>query len=1431
MLNKFKYFFALLALTLTTQVFALSDDFTQATVNDTTAAYSATPSSGNGLNWVALGYACLTAGTTSNNTVGTNSNIPGCNYPSAATAPAYSADAVGYGALRLTPAVNSSGAFVGSQSGSIVSTGTMSTGQGLQITFTTYTYGGNTGGTAGHGADGMSFFIQDATYGTTVGGASNIGAFGGSLGYSCAQGKGSGLTGAYLGLGIDEYGNFLNSGDNTATGILNTNATGGVTTYGSNTWYSSGNNYYQPNRIGMRGAGNVSWYWLNSNYPNYYPSTLSATTQLAAVENTCKTGTLWNYGAGPTVQSISGTPTFSGTTMTVTVPGTTGYTNGDTVTLGGTITANSATQSVSGASVSGTTMTVSVPSTSGLANGNTVTLGGTITATSSGQTITSYGSYSSANKTVRVYLPTPSAFSGTIAISGASGTNASLVNGSHSIASVQGTYIVINVASGWTAGSYPSGGTAGAGVTTNVAGGTGYSISNLTSSSFTVQLGSAASSVVNTSGTVTGPSVSLVGSYTMSNVTSTTFDVTLASSPASITNTSGTAVDSSLPGYATQLATTVADYAVIPGGYWVLPNNQPIPNQNSSTPIIVTRTSATPITYKLIITPGGYLTFMYNYNNSGFQTVLPNYNLGALPANFRFGFAGSTGGSYNIHDITCFAAQPLESASSASGNAIKGQSYHAGTQVYFASYNNNDWSGSVVAAAVTQGTSSLSVAASGSYTWDADCLLTGNTCTSTGNATNASAMAPAARVLLAWDASTGGVALESANITSAQTTALNTIVTSTSTTDSNSGIRLDWLRGGRSNELTAATPGPLRARNGVLGDIVNSSPTWVGPPSVYNFAMFTDAIYGGTPAEAAHPYSTAFSGSTAATRLNVVYAGSNDGMVHGFEAGSYKSDGVTYVSTNNDGKEVIGYMPSGVLTTQTTSPNTAPDIVSLTEPTYGHNYFVDATPGTGDLYYNGAWHTWLVGGLGEGGTEIYALDVTDPSTFKETNAASLVIGDWTALGANMGKSYGTPIIRRLHNGKWAIIFGNGINSTNQHAGVFIGVIDSNFTPPATSANVTFYFLDTGTGSATTPDGISYVTSADLDGDHIADYLYAGDLLGNVWRFDLTSNTESDWGASKYGQASATPLFTAQDSSGTAQPITSSIVVSATYTGGSYRIILGFGTGQATPFGTGVNPPVNTYYTGQQTAYGIWDWDFNDWNNGRTITRTTPPNLVIPGSAAQYASLPEAVSTGPTVYRSIARSNLYNNSVTSQTNPIYDNSGNVKTAGSRTVAISTVNWCSTTACASPNNQYGWMFDLPDTVSNTSACGGGATGTCHEQIVFNPVFVGGDMLVNTTTPPTSVLGQCSLPYPKGWTMSFNMASGGENTNGAFFGSGASGVGIGASGSPYIIDSAGSTSAPGTVSLISQGYNGASQLKPPPGHPQYGVTVKRVSWGILR
>ena len=1132
------------------------------------------------------GYPCLTAGSsavatssTNYNSSPTTSSIPGCNL----TTP----DAPSSGALRLTPAS-------GSQHSAIVSNYTFPTNAGLQVTFTTYTWGGAGSGAGGanEGADGISFFLMDGTAPTSYtppGGTltPNLGSWGGSLAYTCSNANPpyTGLTGGYLGLGMDEYGNFLNGAsssttynDGTATGdpVQTTSAS----TNGYNSFASAP--FFQANRIGLRGAGNVSWYWLNQNYPTLYPSTLSSSAQQTAVQAACRTGTLWNYSG------------------------------------------------------------ISQP----------------------------------------------------CGVNGAS------------------------VATGGECGAWAANG---------------------------------------------------------------------ASAPTSFNG-----------------GATLWDYPVIANGYAVLPSTQLISNLSATS-----RAQATPITYKLSITPAGLLNFLYSYNGGAYQSVLSNWNIttgnGPLPSSFRFGFAGSTGGAWNNHEITCFLAQPTQSNSSAGVNTVESGQVRTGTQVYLASYNPNNWAGALVSDPIVNTNGTLTVSTTSD--WDGNCVLTGGSCASMGAGATVTAESPTSRQILTWNGS-AGVPFEWANLTAGQQTIL-----SNNAADAYGLNRLNWLRGDRSNEQNSS--GVLRTRASVLGDIIDSNPTWIGPPT--------------------------FSDTLLATRMNVVYVGGNDGILHGFRTGQNNTDG-TYNSTYNDGYEVLGFVPATVLA------NT--NVVGLTSPTYGHNYFVDASPGFGDLYYSGAWHTWLVSGLGSGGQEVFALDVTDPTgiehanlAFTENNASSLVIGDWTPAslntmgcinattncGNNLGNTAGTPLIRKIHdvNGtagsSYAVIAGNGYGSTNGHAGIFMGVInESNCTGMNTNTGVCMrvYWLDTGVGSTTSPNGIGYVSSADLDGDGVTDYLYAGDLQGNVWRFDLTSSTPSDWGVSTYGQPgtansigvkigpTGAPLFVTKDSSGTVQPITTKIAVTATITpDGAQRVILGLGTGRAIPFTSSAS---TTYATGTQSVYGLWDWDMAAWNANLSGNNTA----VSVANAISYASLNELL-TSP--YLTFTRTNLQTDSINTTNS----------TSTARAVNNFVVCWQGTSDCSSAtNNQYGWVFDLPST---------------QEQVVYNPIFTGGELIVNTTIPPSvATSGRCNQTLPTGWTMAFDMASGGapapvsgSTTQSAFANSSGSftattgttimGTKLNSVGTPYVVQVGSSRY------IVNQTVSGVPVITQI--NPQGGVTVKLISWEQLR
>ncbi len=849
----------------------------------------------------------------------------------------------------------------------------------------------------------------------------------------------------------------------------------------------------------------------------------------------------------------------------------------------------------------------------------------------------------------------------------------------------------------------------------------------------------------------------------------------------------------------------ILDYAAIPGGYQVLSgttsSGQTIQIANESA---TTRTAANTILYNLKITPNGLLSLSYSFNGAAYQSIIKNQSItasnGALPSTVRYGFAGSTGGSSNVHEIMCFKSQPVNQSQSSVGvnQRQSAEIQPTGSFAYFSFYDTLDWTGRVTANALGLVNGALVV--NQTPTWDGSCTLSGvtsgQTC-STGATGPIPAPAPSSRVILSYSGS-GGVPFEApgasgGGISAAQLANLNLGDTSSSNLN-----RLNYLRGDTSNELTNATspcpqyvapttgssptPGTpcFRPRDSILGDIVDSSPVWVGPPQLPYSAVWHDKLYssGSNPESVSGAQSYQAFIAAEQTRTNVVYVGANDGMLHGFRSGSFNSSGVfdsSGTGAPNDGQEVVAYVPGAVLqsasngstagcasnpmastlsTTQnihgvspdpsgSTSGCTAPSL-DYSNQNYGHNFFVDATPGTGDLFYNNAWHTWLVGGLGAGGAAIYALDVTNPGTgsannFTEANAAQLVIGEWTPANivcvgdisgnqcsTKLGNSYGTPIIRRLHDGRWALIFGNGLGSASGDAGIFVMTL-SGFNGTTQLPIMTTYYLSTATGSSGSPNGISYVTSADLDGDHVTDYVYAGDLQGNVWRFDLTSQTESSW--------AVTPGALFKTPSG--QPITTAVTVASGSTpAGANTLMIGFGTGQKNAV---TNLAAVSYQYSQQSLYGVWDWNMGTttvgWNSR---------------SPTQYASLTTSTSNPPPYSSTTAQSQLEQITVTANTGAYVANGVNLGENSGTTQTP--VCWAGTPSCTGSAGQYGWYMDLPGYQAAT-----GSAAQTYEQIVFNPLVLGTAFVVNSTIPATNSTTQCKTNVDQGYTYAVSVMNG--------------------------------------------------------------------------
>ncbi|WP_313334035.1 pilus assembly protein, partial [Pseudomonas oryzihabitans] len=458
-------------------------------------------------------------------------------------------------------------------------------------------------------------------------------------------------------------------------------------------------------------------------------------------------------------------------------------------------------------------------------------------------------------------------------------------------------------------------------------------------------------------------------------------------------------------------------------------------------------------------------------------------------------------------------------------------------------------------------------------------------------------------------------------------------------TDTYGSRRVDYLRGDRSLEAPGATPS-FRPRSHILGDIVNSSPVVVDGPNSPIALM--NATVGDN--------SYATFRTTNAARERRIYVGANDGMLHAF---------------NDQGQEVFAFVPSAVIG----------NLNRLTERSYnggGHQSYVDNTPVVGDVYFNGAWRTVLIGTLRGGGRGIFALDITNP------NAPALLWekSDADASYKDLGFTYAQPIITRLHTGGWAVVVSNGYNSAQDNAVLYVmNVADGSLIKALPASD-----------NIATPNGLSSPFVADVDGDLIADYAYAGDLHGNLWRFDLIGTSLTATAAADNFRVAfgGRPLYTAQASSlapGTTnlvQPITASPSVVAHPSGTGHLVL--FGTGKYLEASDGL---ANT--SKAMTLYGIWDRQ----TDGAAASST--PVLTIANLQQQTLGTDQRIS-----YTSSAGS-----SVSSTAN---------------TLSTTSVSYDATTAT---NGKQGWYLNLP---------------LNGELVINKPQLFSGTLLMSSLIPST-------------------------------------------------------------------------------------------------
>lgn len=622
--------------------------------------------------------------------------------------------------------------------------------------------------------------------------------------------------------------------------------------------------------------------------------------------------------------------------------------------------------------------------------------------------------------------------------------------------------------------------------------------------------------------------------------------------------------------------------------------------------------------------------------------------------------------------------------SSAASVDLNSSSIAAGVGVYQARFFTDNWTGDVQARPISDGTNSNScnsnpIASVCSPVWSAasqntvDDLFPGGV---------------DQRIVFTVDASAGlgsrGERFRWANLSAAQRALIqngdSTLV---------GQQRLDYIRGSAANEESSG--GGFRTRDeSRLGAVVHSSPEYVG--NGFDASGEFDVLYPDDLESSGQKHRDFLCSNATDTnsdgiidtcssgirnnRNPVVYVGSNDGMLHAYDGRLDNAAG---------GTELFSFIPNTVIE----------NLHELSSVTFTTGAYVDGELASSDVFYNNAWHTVLVGGLRTGGQAYYALDVTNPGAisaetsgaadqlvrweFTDTNTSGLPDG---TIGANgdrdLGFTFGAPQIVKVtykagqsNTGRWVAIFGNGYNSTfsdgsasnSGHAVVYVVDIES---------GALIKKIDTEAGTLANPNGISGIAPILNDSDLTVDYVYAGDLLGNLWKIDISSDDPADWGSAYTSGSAPVPLFTATDGSN-AQPIQSTPRVSRHFQGGN---LVYFGTGRYLEDSDNAN-------NSQQSFYGVWDKD-----------------ICSVGGAEQSCATTTAGDAKTHVNNVVSRGDLVGQAVT------------VDSTGIRETSNNPINW---------SNHLGWYINFPTSEG--------------ERAIGTPVLRGEIVIFTTLEPDDS------------------------------------------------------------------------------------------------
>ncbi|WP_210395816.1 pilus assembly protein [Motiliproteus sediminis] len=469
-----------------------------------------------------------------------------------------------------------------------------------------------------------------------------------------------------------------------------------------------------------------------------------------------------------------------------------------------------------------------------------------------------------------------------------------------------------------------------------------------------------------------------------------------------------------------------------------------------------------------------------------------------------------------VRQLNANFADIEERSSSASAVTTSSTRLNTSSTIYQARFNSGDWTGQLLAFAIT------SSGAVGSQQWDAAAQMP----------------AHGARNVLSWNGTSGFVF----DGTTANLATINSIMASASASSVTPGL-VNYLRGDDTNEQSNG--GLLRDRISRLGDIVNSDPIFVSNEN-YGYTRL--------PGTEGTSYASFRSLASYSSRSKMVYVGANDGMLHGFNAAS--------------GVELMAYVPKAVY----------PNLASLADPNYSHKFYVDGSPQVGDAYFDvdgdgsKEWRTVLVGTTGAGGSGVFALDITAPDSFGAGN----VLWDIDASDANfadLGDTIGSASIARMPDGHFYAVFSNGFNSGTGNAVIYLARLGVPGAP-------TVFKLDTHTSANGMTAPLVVDSDGDRIVDAIYAGDLQGNLWKAEWLPTPDPNDAADahsWQFSFGTELSPQPLFSAADGASVAQPITAKPQTRNHPAGGT---MVYFGTGKYFENNdniVGVSPQVQTFY--------------------------------------------------------------------------------------------------------------------------------------------------------------------------------------------------------------------------------------------------------------